>query len=133
MEKWKRQKLKSSIFDSPLIVNQTFSQTEFVIGKSGVAYIMHFSFFFFMWCIFNESNVWYLWSLEILGITWWFPFNFTKILQGRHFVVGGPKKLQSFTKYLAFDSGFHKTILSSLLLFSCACYYVDLEDIQWNE
>ena len=42
LEKWKRQKLNNSIFVSPLIVNQTFSETEFIIGKSGFAHIMHF-------------------------------------------------------------------------------------------
>ena len=38
-EKWKRKKFKNSIFDSPLIVNQTFPQTEFIIGKSYLAHI----------------------------------------------------------------------------------------------
>ena len=38
----KKAKIKNSIFDSPLIVNQTFSQTEFIIGKSYFAHIMHF-------------------------------------------------------------------------------------------
>ena len=42
LEKWKKWKLKISIFDSPLIVNQIFSQTEFNIGKSDSALIMHF-------------------------------------------------------------------------------------------
>ena len=42
LEKGKRQKLKNSIFDGPLIVNQTFPQTEYVIGKSDFAHIMHF-------------------------------------------------------------------------------------------
>ena len=42
LEKRKRQNLKNKIFDGPLIVNQTFSQTEFVIGKSDFAHIMHF-------------------------------------------------------------------------------------------
>ena len=40
--KGKRQKVKNSIFDGPLIVNQPFSQTEYVIGKSDFAHIMHF-------------------------------------------------------------------------------------------
>ena len=35
------------------------------------------------------------------------------ILWGHHFVVGGPK--------ISFDNGFQKTVLSNLLLFSCAC------------
>ena len=43
LEKQKRQKLKNSIFDSPLIVNQTISQTEFVISKSGFVF-MHFQY-----------------------------------------------------------------------------------------
>ena len=42
LEKGKRQKLLNIIFDGPLIVNQTFSQTKFVIGKSDIAHIMHF-------------------------------------------------------------------------------------------
>ena len=40
--KWKRQKVKNSIFDDPLIVNQPFSQTKYTIGKSDFAHIMHF-------------------------------------------------------------------------------------------
>ena len=42
LEKGKKQKLKNSIFDGPLIVNQTFLQTEFVTDKSYFAHIMHF-------------------------------------------------------------------------------------------
>ena len=38
----KKTKLKISIFDSPLIVNQAFSKIEFIIGKSDFAHIMHF-------------------------------------------------------------------------------------------
>ena len=38
----KGQNLKNGIFDSPLIVNQTFSQTGFIIGKSDFAHIMNF-------------------------------------------------------------------------------------------
>ena len=37
-----KQKLKNTIFDGPLIVNQTFSQTEYFIAKSDFAHIMHF-------------------------------------------------------------------------------------------
>ena len=41
--KWKRQKFKNSMFDSPLISNQTFLQTEFIFGKLDFAHInMHF-------------------------------------------------------------------------------------------
>ena len=42
LKEWKTQTLKNDIFDSPLIINQTFSQTEYVIGKSDFIYIMHF-------------------------------------------------------------------------------------------
>ena len=34
--------MKNNIFDSPLIVNQTFSKTEFIIGQSDFAKIIHF-------------------------------------------------------------------------------------------
>ena len=40
--KGKRQKVKNSIFDDPLIINQPFSQTEYIIGKSYFAHITHF-------------------------------------------------------------------------------------------
>ena len=40
--KGKKQKLKITIFDGPLIVNQTFSQTKYLIGKSDFAHIMNF-------------------------------------------------------------------------------------------
>ena len=36
------QKLKISIFDSLLVANQTFTQTEYVIGKSDFGHIKHF-------------------------------------------------------------------------------------------
>ena len=42
MDKRKRQRLNNSIFNGPLILNQTFSQTEYIIGKSDFARIMHF-------------------------------------------------------------------------------------------
>ena len=35
--------------------------------------------------------------------------------------------------HIFFDSNFQKIVLLSLLLFSCACYYVYLDDIQENE
>ena len=44
--------------------------------------------------IFIKPNVWYSWSLKILAIKRWFLFNFAKILQGRHFVVGGPNNFK---------------------------------------
>ena len=39
----KKTKFKNSMFDSPLISNQTFLQTEFIFGKLDFAHInMHF-------------------------------------------------------------------------------------------
>ena len=78
---------------APLIVNQTFSQTEFIIDKSGLAHIMNF----------HDKIISY-WKMVL--------FNFGK---------------------KSFDSGFQKIVLPCLLLFSCACYWVDRDDIQWNE
>ena len=49
-----------------------------------------------------------------------------------HFVVGGPKNFKLLAD-ISFESSFQNTVLPSLLLFSCACYYVDLDNIQWNE
>ena len=83
-------------------------------------------------CVFNKPNVWYLWSLKILSLKSWFPFNFTKLLQGCHFVVGEPKNFKLLAD-ISFESGLQNTVLPSLLLYLCACYYVDLDDIQWNE
>ena len=34
---------------------------------------------------------------------------------------------------ISFESGLPNIVLPSLLRFSCACYYVDLDDIQWNQ
>ena len=38
-------------------------------------------------CIFIKPNGWHSWSLKILDIKNWFPFNFAKKLLGRYFVV----------------------------------------------
>ena len=72
-------------------------------------------------CILIKPNVWYLWSLKILAIKRWFPFNFAKILQDRHFVVGGPKNFKLLAD-ISFESSLQNTVLPSLLLFLCACY-----------
>ena len=79
-------------------------------------------------CIFIKPDVWHSWSLKILAIKRWFPFNFIKILQGRHFVVGEPKNYKLLGD-ISFESGLQNIVLSSLLLFSSTCY----DDIQWNE
>ena len=38
-------------------------------------------------------------SLEILAIKSWFRFNFEKILQSHHLVVGGPKNFKEKKLY----------------------------------
>ena len=70
--------------------------------------------------------------MKILPIKRWLPFNIAKILQVRHFVVGRPKKFKLLSD-ISFDNGFQKIVLSSLVLFSCACYYFDLDNVQWNK
>ena len=72
-------------------------------------------------CIFIKPNVWYSWSLKILAIKRWFPFNFAKTLQSRHFVVGGPKSFKLLAD-ICFENSLQNTVLPSLLLFLCACY-----------
>ena len=54
--------------------------------------------------------------------------QFHKNITGPSFCVGWAKKLQNLPD-ISFDSGFQKIALSNLLLFSCACYQVDLDDI----
>ena len=71
--------------------------------------------------IFVKPNVWYSWSLKILAIKRWFPFNFAKILQDRHFVVGGPKNFKLLAG-IGFESSLQNTVLPSLLLSLRACY-----------
>ena len=71
--------------------------------------------------IFIKPNFWYSWSLKMLAIKRWFLFNFAKILQGRHFVVGGPKNFKLLAD-ISFESSLQNTVLPSLLLFLCACY-----------
>ena len=71
-------------------------------------------------CIFIKPNVWYSWSLKILAIKRWFLFNFAKILQGRHFVVGGPNN----SKLLA-DISFLRAAFKILYcrVYSCFCVF----------
>ena len=66
-------------------------------------------------------NAWYLRSSKILIIKKWLPFNFTKMFQGRYFVVGELKNFKLLSA-IFFNSGFQKIVFSSLLLFSCSCY-----------
>ena len=72
-------------------------------------------------CILIKPNVWYSWGLKMLAIKKWFLFNFAKILQGHHFVVGGPKNFKLLAD-ISLDSSLQNTVLPSLLLFFCGCY-----------
>ena len=47
-------------------------------------------------------------------------------------MVDGPK-IFKLLEDISFESGSENVVSQSLLLFSCSCYYVDLDDIQWNE
>ena len=86
----------------------------------------------FISCIFIKPNVWYSWSLEIFAIKKWFPLNFAKVLKRRHLVMSCSEDFKLLPDN-SYDSGFQKIILSSLLLFFCACYFVHLCNIQWNK
>ena len=101
--KGKRQKVKNSILDGPLIVNVAFSN---MLLPNQILLIL---------CIFIKQNVWYSWSLKIFVIKRWFPFNFTKILHGRLFAVGGPKNFKLLT-----DISLHRGLssLSSVAKFT---------------
>ena len=68
-----------------------------------------------------KPNVSYWWRLKILVIKKWFPLNFAKILQGRHFVMGGPKDVKLLAD-ISFERSLQNTVLPSLLLFLCAWY-----------
>ena len=46
--------------------------------------------------------------------------------------MDGPKNFKLLAD-ISFESGLQNTALPSLMLFLCSCYYVDLDDIQWNE
>ena len=118
--KGKRQKVKNSILDGPLIVNVAFSN---MLLPNQILLIL---------CIFIKQNVWYSWSLKILVIKRSFPCNFAKILEGCHFVVGRSENFKLLADIL-FESNLQNIVLSSLLLLLCACYEVHLDHIQWNE
>ena len=55
--------------------------------------------------IFIKPNLWYFGILKVLAIKRWFTFNFAKILQGRHFVVGEPENVKLITQ-ISFDGEF---------------------------
>ena len=48
------------------------------------------------------------------------------ILQGRYIVMDGPKNFK-LLEGNCFENGLQNIVLPSLLLFLCACYYVDLD------
>ena len=66
-------------------------------------------------CIFIKPNVWYSWSLKILAIKRWFPFNFAKIF---HYVVGGPKSVKLWAD-ISFESGPKYCIVEFTAIFVC--------------
>ena len=92
-----------------------FFLIKFVIDKSNFAFWL--------------TQISYSWSLKILAIKRWFPFNFAKKLQGHHYVVENCK----LSAHISFDSGLQNSALPTLMLISSACFWVDLNDIQWNE
>ena len=52
-----------------------------------------------------------------------------KKIQSRHFVVGRPQNF-NLLAYISFDSRFKNVVLLSLMLFLCACYSADLDNIK---
>ena len=64
--------------------------------------------------IFIKPNVWYSWSLKILAIKRWFPFNFAKILQG-----GWTKKLQTFSRHFFWEQPSKYCIAEFTAIFVC--------------
>ena len=45
------------------------------------------------------------------------------------FAVDAPKNFKALAD-ISFEGGIQNIVLPSLLLFSCACYYIDPDDIQ---
>ena len=75
---------------------------------------------------FSINQVWKYWPLKddhsisqkfYREVIWWW--------------VG--QNSSNFYEIFPLTAALLKITLSSLLLFSCACYYVHLDDIQWNE
>ena len=50
-------------------------------------------------------------------------------IQSRHFVVGRPQNFNLLAD-ISFDSRFKNVVLLSLMLFLCACYSADLDNIK---
>ena len=50
-------------------------------------------------------------------------------------ITGPPSVVENckLSAHISFESGLQNSALPSLMLFSSACFWVDLNDIQWNE
>ena len=83
-------------------------------------------------CSSIKPNVWYFRSFEKLTIKIWFPFNFTKNLKDRHFLVGESKNLKLSTN-TCFGVSFQSNVLSNFWLFSSVCYWYDLSDTKQKQ
>ena len=81
--------------------------------------------------IFFKPSVWYSWSLKIMAIKRWFPFNFAKILQGYHFVVGEPNNFK-FLADISFESSLQNTVFSSLLLLCLLLSWSRRYSMKWS-
>ena len=103
-EKWKKQKLKKSVFDSPLILNQTFSLTQFIVGKSDFPHY----YAFLLNQMSDISEVWKHFSLKD-------GFHLIPQKSYSYFVVCGPKNFKLLPN-ISFDSGF-KMILEFTAVF----------------
>ena len=111
LSKGKKQKFKNTIFDGPLIVIQTFSQTEDFIGKSDVAHIMNFhSTKCLIFVKFENIGYWKMVSVQ-------FRKNFT----GPPFCGGWAKNIKLLAD-ISFESSLQNAVLPSLLMILSACY-----------
>ena len=108
----KKEKLKNSIFKGPLIVNQTFSQTKFDIGKSDFAHVMHYAFSL------NQIS-----NIREVGKYRPLKDGFHSISQKfyRAVILRQDQKFKLLAD-ISFESCLQNIALSSLQLFSCASY-----------
>ena len=81
--------------------------------------------------IFFKPSVSYSWSLKIMAIKRWFPFNFAKILQGYHFVVGEPNNFK-FLADISFESSLQNTVFPSLLLLCLLLSWSRRYSMKWS-
>ena len=122
---WKMEKLKRQNFKSCIVFNHKHS-------------------FFITWIFYQLTDfcsnyaiqlklmsdiceVWKNYSLKC-----GYPFNFSKNLKDRHFVVGGSKNLKLLTNPFLGVS-LQKNVFSSFLLFPPVCYQDDLSNSERNE